>query len=183
MTGMTAQDDLWVFGYGSLLWSPCFDPLERHVARLDGYHRSFCMWSVHYRGTEMVPGLVLALDKGDNAACEGIAFRVSGAARNTALAELRARELVSSAYQEAWLPVTLRSGAVVEAVTYVIDPLHDQYAAHLTLEQQADIIARAHGDRGPNRDYLENTYRHLVDIGLHDDDLAWLSAAVAKASV
>lgn len=183
MTGKPAQDDLWVFGYGSLLWSPCFEPVEHQVARLEGYHRSFCMWSVHYRGTVMVPGLVLALDEAEDASCEGIAFRVAGAARNTALAQLRARELVSAAYREAWLPVALRDGRVVEAVTYVIDPLHEQYAAHLSLAEQAEIIARAHGERGANRVYLENTYNHLRDIGLHDEDLAWLVAAVGRSAV
>lgn len=180
MTGIPAQDDLWVFGYGSLLWSPCFEPVEQQIARLDGYHRSFCMWSIHYRGTEVDPGLVLALDKAGDAACEGIAFRVAGAGRQSALADLRARELISSAYVEAWLPVTLESGDRVEAVTYVIDPTHQQYAAHLSLAQQAEIIARAHGERGPNRDYLENTYRHLVESGLHDEDMAWLVNTVAK---
>lgn len=177
-----AAQDLWVFGYGSLLWDPCFDSVERQLARLAGWHRSFCMWSIHHRGTPQAPGLVLALDAAPGAVCEGLAFRVAGTARAAALAELRARELVSSAYVERWLPVTLQDGRAVEAVTYVVDPGHDQYARHLSLEEQARVIAGATGGRGANRDYLRNTWAHLQELGLHDDDLAVLVHAVGDVS-
>ncbi|MEM8553677.1 MAG: gamma-glutamylcyclotransferase [Pseudomonadota bacterium] len=170
--------DLWVFGYGSLLWSPCFEVAETSIATLHGYHRSFCMWSIHYRGTPDAPGLVLALDKADGATCQGMAFRVPGSHRAAALSALRERELVSSAYLEAWLSTVLNDGRRIDAVTYVIDPHHDQYAAGLTLEHQAQTIANAHGDRGPNRDYLANTHAHLHDAGIADPDMDWLMAAV-----
>ena len=49
---------LWVFGYGSLIWDPGFSIAEQIVARLDGFHRSFCMRSVHHRGSAQAPGLV-----------------------------------------------------------------------------------------------------------------------------
>lgn len=172
--------DLWVFGYGSLLWNPCFEPAEQALAALPGWHRSFCMWSIHHRGTDAAPGLVLALDAAPESQCEGVAFRVAAAGRAQALAELRERELVSSAYLEVWLPVQLRDGRAVEAVTYVIDPKHDQYAADLSLERQAEVIARAVGGRGPNHEYLANTWAHLQSLGLHDPDLAWLADRVEQ---
>lgn len=176
MMAGTSDGDLWVFGYGSLLWSPCFTPVEQRLARLSGYHRSFCMWSIHHRGTPDAPGLVLALDKAADAYCDGIAFRVAASDRDQALADLRERELVSSAYLEVWLSLTLDDGRIVEAVVYVIDPEHVQYAAGLSLKRQARIIADAVGDRGPNPEYLMNTHDHLVELGIEDPDLAWLAS-------
>lgn len=86
---------MWVFGYGSLIWHPGFPVAERRIARLTGWHRSFCMRSIHHRGTEEAPGLVLALDRAEGAVCDGVAFRVSPGAEEHTLAELRERELVS----------------------------------------------------------------------------------------
>jgi len=168
---------LWVFGYGSLLWNPGFPIAERRIARLAGWHRSFCMRSIHHRGTEKAPGLVLALDRAEGAACNGVAFRVSPGDEGATLAMLRERELVSSAYLETTLPVETRLGAV-EALTYVIDPDHAQYCGGLELEEQARIIARADGGRGRNRDYLWSTADHLAELGIADPDLEWLAARV-----
>ena len=165
--------DLWVFGYGSLLWDPGFDPAERVAARLDGWHRSFCMLSIHHRGTEDEPGLVLALDAMKAATCHGAAFRVRAGDEDTVLTMLRARELVSSAYLERQLPVALADGRGVTATTYVIDPDHRQYC-RFDLETQARMIARATGGRGANRDYLYATAAHLADQGMGDPDLDWL---------
>jgi len=169
---------LWVFGYGSLLWDPGFDIAERRLATLHGYARSFCMHSIHHRGTPQLPGLVLALDASAGAACEGIAMRVPAGQEERTLAYLRGRELISSAYLEKRLPIAFEDNAQVSAVTYVIDPGHVQYCGALPLEQQARIIARAQGDRGPNTEYLFNTADHLREIGLHDPDLDWLAARV-----
>ncbi len=169
---------MWVFGYGSLLWEPGFDFTEKVMARLDGWHRSFCMRSIHHRGTEAAPGLVLALDAAADAACAGLAFAVSGEKADTTLAYLRERELISSAYLEMLLPVTLADGRSVKAVTYVIDPEHVQYCGGLPLEEQAEIIASAKGGRGENRDYLWNTAWHLHDLGIADAELDWLADRV-----
>ncbi|MGR3802452.1 gamma-glutamylcyclotransferase [Marinibacterium profundimaris] len=169
---------MWVFGYASLLWNPGF-PVARHaLATLPGWHRSFCMYSIHHRGTEDHPGLVLALDAMDAAACKGQALLVEAAAEEETLAYLRERELVSSAYLEKTLPVQLDTGETIEALTYVIDPDHVQYCGHLTLEDQARIIATAVGGRGPNTEYLYNTARHLAELGLPDADLDWLTERV-----
>ena len=169
---------LWVFGYGSLLWNPGFPVAESRHAVLHGWARSFCMSSIHHRGTPEDPGLVLALDAQEGARCEGLALRAEPGTEDETLAYLRDRELVSSAYLERRLTVTLDSGEIIETLTYVIDPDHVQYVGDLTLEQQAGIIATAHGGRGPNAEYLFNTAQHLADLGIPDTDLSWLATRV-----
>lgn len=169
---------MWVFGYGSLLWNPGFPVARSEIAVLPGYHRSFCMRSIHHRGTEADPGLVLALDEAGGAQCSGLALAVEPGHEDPTLAYLRERELVSSAYLEKMLEVRLHDGTLVEAVTYVIDPHHVQYCGGLPLEEQARIIATAVGGRGPNAEYLFNTARHLAEIGLNDPDLDWLAHRV-----
>ncbi|MBY6049856.1 gamma-glutamylcyclotransferase [Vannielia litorea] len=167
---------LWVFGYGSLLWNPGFEVAEERLARLDGYHRAFCMSSIHHRGTEENPGLVLALDAEKDASCQGVALRVMPGQEPEVLAALRERELISSAYFEAVVTLHAEAHAPFQALAYVIDREHVQYCGGLTLERQAEIIAHAHGGRGPNTEYLFNTADHLAELGIADPDLAWLAA-------
>jgi glutathione-specific gamma-glutamylcyclotransferase len=169
---------MWVFGYGSLVWNPEFPVAERIVAQLRGYARSFCMSSIHHRGTPDLPGLVLALDARPGASCSGLALRVEGGREEPTLAALRERELVSSAYLERHLPLELADGREVEAVAYVVDQDHDQYCGSLALEEQARIIAGATGGRGPNDEYLYNTSAHLTGLGISDPDLDWLATRV-----
>lgn len=173
-------DALWVFGYGSLIWDPGFPVAERAVARLEGWHRSFCMRSIHHRGSVAEPGLVLALDRAEGAFCDGVAFRVAPGEEGATLTALRERELVSSAYLERVLPLRLSDGRGLEALAYVIDPDHVQYCGGLALEEQAQIIARATGGRGPNRDYLWSTAAHLAELGIGDADLDWLARRVRE---
>lgn len=173
---------MWVFGYGSLIWHPDFPVAERQVARLHEWHRSFCMHSIHHRGTVDAPGLVLALDRLEGAHCDGVAFRVSPGAEAATLAALRERELISSAYREDWLEVELSDGRRLSALCYVIDPAHVQYCGGLPLEDQARVIAGATGGRGPNRDYLFSTAEHLAALGIADADLDWLAARVRQLS-
>ncbi|MEQ3625090.1 MAG: gamma-glutamylcyclotransferase [Celeribacter sp.] len=180
---MTVHDSdipepLWVFGYGSLIWNPGFDVAEQSVARLTGYHRAFCMRSIHHRGTPELPGLVLALDQAEGAACTGVAFRVAPGTEAATLVDLRERELVSSAYLETVQTLRLIDGRQVRALAYVIDPEHVQYCGGLGLEEQAGIIAAATGGRGPNDEYLINTASHLTELGIADADLDWLVTRV-----
>jgi cation transport protein ChaC len=173
------QSDLWVFGYGSLIWHPGFDFIDKRPACLTGYRRAFCMSSVHYRGTPERPGLVLALDRDSAGACHGVAYRVAPEAAAATIAYLRERELVSYAYQEARLPITLAGqAAAIEAVTYVMNRDHPQYRGDLSLADQADVIAAAVGPRGPNADYLMNTVESLAALGLEDADLVSLADLV-----
>lgn len=171
---------MWVFGYGSLLWNPGFAVARSEVATLHGYARSFCMSSIHHRGSEEKPGLVLALDEVEGAHCQGLALAVKAGEEDQTLAYLRERELISSAYLERDLSVELTSGETVTAVTYVIDPHHVQYCGGMALEQQAQIIATAVGGRGPNTEYLYNTAEHLAEIGLGDAELEWLMQRVRQ---
>lgn len=173
---MDASRPLWVFGYGSLIWNPGFPVAETRPARLDGWRRSFCMWSIHHRGTVEAPGLVLALDAAEGAQCQGVVFRVAEGAEEATLAALRERELISSAYLERWL--TVEAPEPLTALAYVIDPAHVQYCGTLTLEDQAQVIARACGGRGENCDYLWSTAAHLGELGLPDADLDWLAERV-----
>lgn len=175
-----AKQDLWVFGYGSLMWSPEFEYGEKCLARLDGYRRAFCMWSIHHRGSEENPGLVLALDEKEGSTCTGVAFRVSEDQADQTLMKLRERELISSAYFEINCPITLDDGRNVSAVCYVIDRDHAQYCGDLGLEKQAQIIAKAVGGRGPNTEYLFNTATYMVELGLEDYDMMWLQSRVEQ---
>lgn len=171
---------LWVFGYGSLLWDPGFTPVERAIATLPNYHRSFCMRSIHHRGTEQNPGLVLALDEAAGAHCTGLALKVAPGEEAAVLDYLRERELISAAYLEKRLDIDLADGRRVPAVAYVIDPHHVQYCGGLPLQEQARIIAGAVGGRGPNTEYLFNTTDHLRALGLEDEDLEWLAVRVRE---
>ncbi len=162
---------MWVFGYGSLVWNPGFEVAEMRVASMAGYHRSFCMRSIHHRGSVENPGLVLALDEMPNAACRGVGFAVQDGREDEVLAYLRERELISSAYLEKYVPISFAGGGSAEALVYVIDPDHVQYCGGLDLQEQARIIASAHGDRGPNTEYLFNTAEHLNKLGITDPEL------------
>lgn len=169
----------WVFAYGSLIWKPGFAWAERRLAALDGFRRRFCMSSVQYRGTPERPGLVLALDADPGAACHGLAYRLDPATAEATMAYLRARELVTNAYDELRLPVRLDDGRSVEAYAYVMNRAHAQYRGGLSLAEQAEVIAHAAGPMGPNAEYLTNTLESLAALGLEDAELSALAELVA----
>lgn len=160
--------DFWVFGYGSLMWRPGFPHVEVLPALLRGYHRAFCVYSHHYRGTPENPGIVLGLDRGGS--CRGLAFRVNPEDREAVVDYLNERELVSYAYLARTLRVAVQ-GRNVEAYTFVANPDHSQYAGDLGVERSAEIILEAQGVAGLNRDYLINTLRHLEREGYTDNRL------------
>ena len=178
---MTDRNALWVFAYGSLLWDPGFHPAESIRARLDGWRRSFCMWSLHFRGTEERPGLVLALDADPAARCEGLALRPDSNEAEGVIAAIRKRELISDAYEEKTLPLILEDGREVQALAYVIRRGHRQYAC-VDAETQARTIAQARGQRGPNLDYLANTAEQLDRLGIGDPELRTLLARARSLS-
>ncbi len=158
--------DLWVFGYGSLMWRPGFDAVETTSAKLSGFHRALCVHSYVHRGTRERSGLVLGLDRGGS--CKGIAFRVLAEKRDHVLTYLRARELVTNVYRERFASVALDDGRNVSAVTYVVDRNHVQYAANLNEDDAAQIVARAAGISGTNPDYVASTVQHLRQMKIHD---------------
>jgi len=178
---MTRQEsDFWVFGYGSLMWRPGFDFVDSAVAFVHGYHRSLCIFSHVHRGTPQRPGLVLGLDRGG--CCQGVAFKVAGARREATIAYLRERELVTSVYLEKVLPLRFCDGGAAEAVAYVVDRGHCQYAGRLPVEQTVRLVSEGVGVSGDNPAYVRNTYEHLLRLGIRDDRLAEVAQRVDAMS-
>jgi cation transport protein ChaC len=171
------QQDFWVFGYGSLMWRPGFDYVERQLAWLRGYHRALCIYSHVHRGTPERPGLVLGLDRGGS--CRGVAFRIEAAKADATIAYLRAREQVTSVYVERRVRLRLDDGREVEALTYVVDRRHVQYAGKLPLDKILEYVRSGVGQSGENPAYVLNTHRHLAELSLRDDVLARLVNALA----
>ena len=170
--GMVRDDDLWVFGYGSLMWDPGFPHLEATPALLRGYHRAFSVYSTINWGSPQRPGLVLALVRGGS--CRGRAFRVAAAERAAALDYLDRREAV---YLRRQVPVAV-DGGTIGAVTYVADEGHPSFAGRLRPEDAARLIRQGAGAKGTARDYLENTIRHLDESGVTGTALHRLSRLV-----
>lgn len=160
--------DLWVYGYGSLMWRPGFAYVDAQPALLRGCRRCFCVYSHHWRGTPEKPGLVLGLDLGGS--CRGVVFRVPAPEAPAVKAYLIERELCGYAYRAATLPVKTAIGTV-RAYTFVADRRHPQYAGDLGLERSAAIIMDAAGRGGLNRDYLIETVRRLEKEGYPDPAL------------
>jgi cation transport protein ChaC len=169
MTRLGSQPELWVFGYGSLMWRPGFPVAESAPALLKGAHRALCVYSVVHRGTEAQPGLVLGLDRGG--ACRGVAFRVSVGAEQETIAYLREREQVTDVYVEAIRPIRLLDGSnrVLKALTYLVDRNHTQYAGDLPVDDQIRIVRGGKGQAGGNVEYVMKTLRHLEETGVHDE--------------
>lgn len=159
-------EEAWVFAYGSLMWNPAIEFVDQQPCVLDGWHRSFCFWLPLGRGTPELPGLMLALERGG--ACEGIAYRLEPHQVRSELAIVWNREMLAGVYKPQWVPVKLRDGRTVTAVTFEIDPNHCQYAGDLSLTRKAHHIAFAEGRRGACRDYLANTVNHARALGIHD---------------
>lgn len=170
-----AAEDLWVFGYGSLMWRPGFAFIESREARLIGAHRALCVFSFVHRGTPQRPGLVLGLDLGGS--CRGIAFRVAAAARQETVAYLRAREQVTAVYRECVRRIWLKGEPArqVPALCYMVDRRHVQYAGRLPLAGQLDYVRQGHGQSGANRDYVLTTVAAMEALGLGESSLHLLA--------
>jgi cation transport protein ChaC len=163
------MSDFWVFGYGSLIWNPGFESIERRPAKLYGLHRCLCIYSWVHRGTRQEPGLVLGLDRGGS--CHGMAFKVDADDRISVIEYLRKRELVTNVYKEAWRPIILHNGTTERALTYVVDRTSPQYSGHLDLQKQIDIVSSAKGNSGKNCEYVLKTVQHLKTISIRDANL------------
>ncbi|MEN5084094.1 gamma-glutamylcyclotransferase [Bosea sp. TWI1241] len=177
-TAHDASEDLWVFGYGSLIWRPGFAFAERMGARLHGFHRSLCIYSHVHRGTPETPGLVLGLDRGG--ICRGVAFRVEADRADETIAYLREREQATAVYLERRLAVRLDDGRRLRALTYVADRAHGQYAGRLPEDTLLALVRQGKGISGENPDYLRRTHAHLHEMGVHDPLLAHLVAALDR---
>ena len=172
--------DLWVFGYGSLMWRPDFPFVERAPATVAGYHRAFCIASTVHRGNRGRPGLVLGLDRGG--ACVGMAYRVAATEAPGVVRYLRERELVYGVYRETHVLADLAHGASVPtalALTYTVERAHPAYIGRLSLRAEAAIVRGACGQSGANLDYLINTVRHLRQLGIRERRIERLMALAA----
>lgn len=167
----------WVFGYGSLMWRPGFPFAERRAAILHGRRRAFCIYSVHHRGTYERPGLVLGLAPGG--ACRGAAYRVAEADWAEVHAYLMEREQPTETYIEARRTVRLDDGRRVEALCFLSDVQHPQWAGALSLARQAELIAGATGLSGKNTDYLRDLVEHLREMGVRDAAMERLLSLVS----
>lgn len=179
------EEDVWVFGYGSLLWNPGFDYVEKRPALLYGYHRAFCIYSEYYRGTVEQKGLVLGLDRGGS--CHGMAFRLLPSAVHDILDYLWDREMmtldegtVSTVYDLHVFNVKTDDGPV-RCRTFVANREHGDYAGRLPEKQVVRMIRRGVGATGSNRDYLKNTVGHLDELGIGDGPLHRLLRLVESA--
>jgi cation transport protein ChaC len=173
-------DGLWVFGYGSLLWNPAFDFVERRLATAPGWHRSFCLgWDYRFRGNPGAPGLMLALDRGGQ--CNGALFRLPDDALHANLDRLIRREMsmVPTAFPARWISVRTDDGAK-RALTFAMNRKSGRYVGGLSPEALADVLATACGFRGSMAEYLHATVLHLEEMGIHDRHLWHLQELVAE---
>lgn len=168
---------LWVFGYGSLLWSPEFAVAERRIGTVRGYRRRFCLLQRRFRGTPERPGVVLALDRGGS--CKGVAFRLSGSDPHVTLMPVWRREMKGKGYEARWVTVETAEGPV-SALTFVVDRASDRYTGSLDEPAIADLIASGCGHLGPSAEYLLHTVSACVDLGIRDPHLWSLQALVAE---
>jgi cation transport protein ChaC len=163
MASHDAGHDLWVFGYGSLMWRPDFPHLERHFGVVHGFHRAFCVYSHVHRGTRERPGLVLGLDNGGS--CKGVTYRVCATDAEGVVEYLMRREMATRVYMPRWVTVRIGDRAVC-AHTYTAAHNHEQYAGKLSPDQAARYIKNGIGHSGNNVEYLRNTIAHLEELGI-----------------
>jgi cation transport protein ChaC len=167
--------EIWIFGYGSLLWDAPFTPTAVLPARLSGWQRAMCVWTALARGTPDCPGLSLGLIPGGG--CEGLAFQIAMADRDAALAAIWQREMWTDIYHPTWVGLDM-DGTRIEALTFVINQASPQYAGELSQAEMIRHIALARGERGPCRDYLGDTIGKLRGLGIIEPELEKLYAGV-----
>ena len=168
-------DDIWVFGYGSLIFNPVMEHSERLFARVYGHHRRFCLWTQIGRGSPDFPGLVLALDRGGS--CPGVAFKLPCDLAIAELDLLWKREMITLAYRPRWLKLHTEDG-IKHGIGFVVDPDRPVFAPRMTFDETAHVIANAEGFLGPCRDYLFNTLDGLRELGISDPTMEKLASKV-----
>jgi cation transport protein ChaC len=161
-------EDVWLFGYGSLIWNPILHFDERRVAKLHGYHRRFCLWSHVNRGSLHKPGLVLGLDAGG--CCRGVAFRIRAEQVQSELRLLWRREMVLGAYRPRWLKVTTGERDL-NAIAFIVNRNHASYTGRLPLETVLKTLVGTRGYLGTPAEYLIETIHGLLTHGIRDEYL------------
>jgi cation transport protein ChaC len=167
--------ELWLFGYGSLVWNPSIEFLERRPGIVRGWHRRFCLWSQVIRGTAERPGLALGLEPGG--ACRGVVFRLEPAVAREELAILWRREMMFGSYTPRWVRATSR-GETHPALTFTINRAAPHYAGRLPDARVVEVLLGARGLYGSGADYLLRTVEGLQHCGIRDAHLERLRALV-----
>lgn len=169
--------DLWVFGYGSLIWRPDFDFAERRAARVHGWHRALKMWSRINRGTPECPGLVFGMLSGGS--CRGMVFRVDKAQARQLLINLWQREMMTGVYDPRWLTCHTLHGSV-QALAFTLSRKSPNHTGELPDQEYLRIFEQACGRFGTTRDYAQATYDELRRMGIHDRSLGRLLSLTDK---
>lgn len=167
--------DLHVFGYGSLMWNPAMDAAHASVARVQGWHRSFCIRTLLGRGSQQAPGAMLGLDRGG--ACRGILYRIVASKVRAELRLLWRREMFAGTYDAHWVPVENGAGQC-RALTFVVDRRHERYIGGHPIPDIARLIRTGKGTIGSSRAYFDATVQTLERLGIHDAGMARLHAAI-----
>jgi glutathione-specific gamma-glutamylcyclotransferase len=166
---------VWFFAFGSLIWKPACDFVDRRVALAHGWHRAFCFgWDTRFRGNKDAPGLMLSLDLGGQ--CKGVAFRVPADAVASNLAKLIRRE---PPVPPRWLHLKTEAGPL-RAFAFAMDRNHPRYVGRKSPEVVADVLAKAVGTWGSMAEYLQTTVENLEALGIHDRQLWRLQGMVAE---
>jgi cation transport protein ChaC len=175
------RGDLWIFGYGSLMWAPDFTYEERRAGLVHGYHRALCILSNRYRGTPQKPGLVMGLCRGGS--CWGMAFRVHNRRAKEVLDALWQREMLNRVYMPKFVPVAVGGARRVQALAFVADTGHRQFVRELDVGGRARLVAQGVGQRGACVDYIRNTLEHMRELGMHDPHLSRVLEAAKRLKV
>ena len=169
-------DDIWLFGYGSLIWNPTVEVCATELGRIYGHHRRYCLRTKIGRGTPELPGLILGLERGGS--CTGQLLKMD---KSIAIAELDLlwkREMINSSYQPKIVKAHLNNGRKINAVTFVIDRQSPSYCCDLSLDEKAEVIATAEGFIGSSLEYFDRTRDSLLALGLRDPYLEKLKALI-----
>ena len=172
------DEDLHVFGYGSLMWNPAMDVVRTSVARVHGWHRRFCLRMLFGRGTVREPGAMLALDHGG--ACHGLLFRIAAAKVRAESQLLWRREMLAGSYDARWVRADV-DGAAVRALAFVVNRRHDRYIGDQPIETVARLICTGKGSLGTSRAYFDCTMQALARLGIRDLGMERLRHAVLQA--
>ncbi len=168
LRGWAAGDDLWVFGYASLIWRPEFDADEQRGAAVHGWHRALRMRSRINRGTPERPGLVFALVSGGS--CRGVVYRIGRARAERELERLWAREMPTGVYDPRWLPCRTPHGTV-RALAFTLDRASPAHTGEIADAELLDILRHARGRYGSTMEYLLETAASLRARGIRDREI------------
>jgi len=166
--GLAPRGDLWIFGYGSLMWSPGFRASQKSAGRVHGYHRSLCIYSHRYRGTPRRPGLVMGLCRGGS--CWGMVYRIAASSARRVLGRLYVREMRNRVYRPTFVRARV-GGREIRALAFVADVTHRQFVGDLDVAATARFVAQGVGERGHNIEYLSYTLAHMHELGVRDPHL------------